>query len=520
MALPAGFTIEQPQVPAMRLPAGFQLEQTPAVNAEMIPGQRSISQADAPLSTADTIRGVIETPFAVGANLASGPITYLAGAFGPKVQQTVAQNIQYQPRTQVAQNALAAMGRAAEDSKLPPFMPAMGFTNAMAPAARTAGDIARTGSVVAKDAIAAIPAKLEARSARIQEGKVAESYRNATKIDAAQAANQLNIALNPAESNPTLPNKLKSIVGGTNDIDARLAKHNEVEITNRVREDLGVPMEKKLDAGAIDAALNEASAPYKVVREMPVLNPTDDIISTLESLKKKSTAINKGRVEKVNALVDDVISELGDGKTGASVLDDIRQLRAEANSVYKQRDKGINPPKDVEIKEADARMAIANAYEQMIDANVTDPKLLDEIRAARVRMAQIYDHARALDYGTNTVDPMAYAKMLNERKGNMSGLGADIGAVAANYPNVVKTGAATADIKPRLTRSGIGGTLGFIVGGVPGAAAGAGAGYVASAAAAKRMMKPEYQKANALPKDYRPPANTMSPQNKNALRGQ
>jgi hypothetical protein len=100
--------------------------------------------------------------------------------------------------------------------------------------------------------------------------------------------------------------------------------------------------------------------------------------------------------------------------------------------------------------------------------------------------------------------------MLNERKGAMTGVGADIGKVAANFPKVVGTEAA-ADLKPRLTRSGLGGTLGFIAGGVPGAALGAATGYVASAAQAKRMMSPSYQAANAMPKDYRPIPSGLRP---------
>lgn len=74
-------------------------------------------------SLADVIRGIVETPAALAANLISGPITYLSGAGGPDFQQQVARNIQYQPRTQMAQNALESIGRGLEATKIPPFMP-------------------------------------------------------------------------------------------------------------------------------------------------------------------------------------------------------------------------------------------------------------------------------------------------------------------------------------------------------------------------------------------------------------
>jgi len=95
----------------------------PADMASKIPGQVSTSKAEPEMSMADVIRGLVETPAAVAANLVSGPVTYLAGAGGPEFQRSVASNIQYQPRTQMAQNVLGAIGQGFETAKIPPFMP-------------------------------------------------------------------------------------------------------------------------------------------------------------------------------------------------------------------------------------------------------------------------------------------------------------------------------------------------------------------------------------------------------------
>lgn len=95
----------------------------PVDMASKIPGQVSTSQAPPEMSMADIIRGIVETPVAVGANLLSGPATYLAGAGGPEFQQKVAQNIQYQPRTQMAQDVLGSIAQGFETAKIPPFMP-------------------------------------------------------------------------------------------------------------------------------------------------------------------------------------------------------------------------------------------------------------------------------------------------------------------------------------------------------------------------------------------------------------
>jgi hypothetical protein len=377
------------------------------------------------------------------------------------------------------------------------------------------GNMATLAGPAVQQVAPAIKAPIEARQQRIQEKRIAESYKAAPRIEAAEAGQRLGVALNPAESNPTVANKIKSVLGGTADIDARLSKFNLEKITDQVRNDLGVAATEKLDDAAINRALDVASAPYDPIRALPVLNASDSVIGSIRALDKPATLGGKSQASAVSALIGDVVTELQAGRSGAQIIDDIRQLRRSAQSVYKARDKGNNPPV-ADVSRADAQMGIANALEKMIDENAPNPRALSEFQQARQRMAQIYDHERALDYGTSTIDPRSYAKMLNERKGNMTGVGADIGKVAANFPKVVATDVINADIKPRLTRSGLGGTLGFIAGtplglAVPGAALGAGAGYIASAASAKRMMSPSYQRQNAMPADYRPIPTGLKP---------
>jgi hypothetical protein len=371
------------------------------------------------------------------------------------------------------------------------------------------GNMATLAGPAVQQVAPVVKAPIEARQKRVQEARVAKSYKDAPRIDAAEAGQRLGVALNPAESNPTIGNKMMSVMGGTADIDARLSKFNTEQITDKVRQDLGVAVTEKLDDAAINRALDQASVPYDPIRAIPVLNASDDVIASIQALDKPATLGGKSQASAVSALIGDAVTELQAGRSGAQIIDDIRQLRRNAQSVYKARDKGSNPP-PADVLKADAQMGIANALEKMIDENAPNPRALSEFQQARQRMAQIYDHERALDYGTGTIDPASYAKMFNERKGNMTGVGADIGKVASNFPKVVAAESA-ADLKPRLTRSGLGGTLGFIAGGVPGAALGMVAGYTASAAQTKRMMSPAYQRRNAMPADYRPVPSGLTP---------
>jgi hypothetical protein len=486
--------------------------------AELIPGQRSISQAEPETSFLDKLRGVVETPFALAANLASGPITYLAGAGGPEFQKKVSGQIQYQPRTQLAQQALEATGRGLEATKLPPFMGPIAGANMLAqsvgPASRAVGDLARSEGSLIKSGIA-IP--LEARAARIQEGRVAGSYANAPIIDAAKAAERTGLAVNPAITNPTIGNRTKGMVVGSA-FDEAANKYNAGQTTNVIRKDLGIAPNEKLDVAAIDRALDEAAKPYAPVRAMPVLQASDDVLSSIQALDKPATLGGKAQAKVVTTLIDDVIQELQAGRSGEQVIDDIRQMRRQAQSVYKARDSGNNPP-PADIAQADARIGIANALEKLIDENAPNAKVLKEFQQARQRMAQIYDHERAVDFATGSVDPQVYAKLLQEKKGNMTGVGADIGKVAATFPNLMSTQAPAAQLMPKVTRSGLLGATGALLGGavagypgaIGGASLGGASGFIGSRLAARGMTNPAYQASRAMPTDYRPAPNMLRP---------
>jgi len=381
----------------------------------------------------------------------------------------------------------------------------------------------------------AIEAPIAARAAKIQEANVAGSYANAPIIDAAQAANRTGLAVNPAITNPTMGNRAKGMAIGTA-FDEAAAKANAAKTTELVRNDLGVAPEQPLNSAAVESALDKASKPYDVVRQMDSLSTPKESIDALESLKKQSTIGGEGKTSAINSLVDDALQKLQKtttgafsgvgggpvqvGRSGAMVLNDIRSMRRDAQATYKAQ--SVNPD-PLAIAKADTQMSIANILEGVIDANAPNPKVLSEIQAARTRMAQIYDHERAINYANGTVDPQVYAKLLDERKGNMTGVGADIGKVAATFPEVMSTQTPSAQAMPKVTRSGVLAALGALSGGavagypgaIAGASAGGAAGYLGTQIAARGMINPAYQSTRAMPKDYR--TNALTPTNQNAL---
>jgi hypothetical protein len=495
-----------------------------------IPTERGANLAPTlqePVSLIDKIYGAAEVLPAMAGGMVGGVVTPIAqlgyelfggqaftpqgraaaAEFGKKVQSQF-----YQPRTEKGQEYTAAIGNALAPIVGVPIPTLNALGQSVGPAARAIRDVGRSEANLIGNAIA-VP--LEARAARIQEGRVAQSYANAPIIDAAKAAERQGLAMDPAVTNPTMRNRFKGMLVGKAFDEAALT-YNAAQTTKVVRQDLGVAPTEKLSVAAIDRALDVAGKPYDVIRKMGVLQTPQTSLNALESLRTPALIGGEQSAAAVGSLIDDAINKLQQGRSGALLLDDIRSNRRNANAVYKAE--SVNPDPLLRAK-ADAQMSIANILEDIVDANAPNSKALSEMKTARVRMAQIFDHERAINFANETVDPQVYAKLLDEKKGGMTGVGADLGKVAATVPNLMNTQAPVSQVMPKVTRSGLlsaGGALaGGAVAGYPGAIGGAGvggaSGWIGSRLAAKGMVTPEYQASRAMPTDYRPAPNMLRP---------
>ena len=492
--------------------------------ADQIPGNQPVGTAAPSALTVGNILStavkrpleVLEVPVALAANAVAGIPTYLAGG-SPKAQQWLQQNIMYQPRGQLAQEALAAVGKGFEESKLPPFMPAVAapgmLQRSMIPATRAITDVGQAAAATGAEALAQ---PFVRRAVNQAQQNLAQSYQNAAQIEAAQLAQKHGIAVNPVVANPTPANKAKAIVAGTATMDPYFAQQNQAKWTGLVKKDLGMSTNSVLDAAAYDKALDKASKPYDPVRNV-VMQPTDEVVQSLEAVRIPETIGGGGATTAVNALVDNAQQLLSQGRTGGDLLRDIRQLRRNANSIYQSQKAGMAPD-PAKVATADASIKLANTLEQLIDANVADPEILKGIRNARTRLAQINDLERATDSVTGQVDPSALADALRANP-NMTGIGADIGKIAGNFPGIAQTKPGAAPILPSAQRGGVGAAIGAPIGAAIAGPIGAGVGMVAGGSAgaavrpvmARRFGAPEYQAAHAIPRDYRPPVNQLTP---------
>ena len=490
---------------------------------DQIPGNQPVGQA-APsaltfgniLSTAvERPLEVLEVPVALGANMIGGIPTYLAGAFGPKVQQAVAKEVMYQPRGQLARETLEAVGKGFEESKLPPYMPAVTapgmLQQSLRPATRALTDAGQAAAATSAEALAQ---PFVRRAITKGQENLAKSYQNAAILDAAQARERLGAVVNPALSNPTTSNVVKGALTGTSGKDAWFSKKNEGLWIDKAKEVIGAEKNSVLNDAAIETALDKASKPYDAVKGI-VMQPTDEVVASLEAARIPETISGEKSAAAVNNLVNRAQEMLSQGRSGADVLLDIRQLRRDANSIFQSQKAGMAPD-PAKVAEAEASIKIANTLEMLIDANAPDMQTLEGIRKARTKLAQIFDVDRATNKVTGRVDPMEFAKMLAEGK-QLTGPLKDMGMFAGVFPSnaVVSTGAAPA--LPSLSRSGPAGTMGYAAGAATGispiatSVGGAGIGGALSGLVARRMATPQYQAAYAMPRDYRPPINQLRP---------
>lgn len=356
-----------------------------------------------------------------------------------------------------------------------------------------------------------------ARQQQLQnEANVTGSYVDAGRIEAAQTANRLGVAVDPAVSNPTVSNKLRTGLAGGRDVNAVLARSNEPKWTALSKEGIGLPITADLRKKATfdDAIAEVVRVPYGDIRNLGALTVDDAVVSRLTALPK-TVLIGRGGMEGVTApLINDAVAKINSGLTGASALENIQSLRQDARRALAPEKKGNEVTKEARAS-ADISLGIAAELEAIIESNST-PAQIAAYRTARTKVGQINDVKRATNTATGQVDPAVFAQLVRDGK-PVSGIVADIGNVAANFPKIAEVGATGAPAwQRRLTRSGPAGTIGLGIGsmfGMPvtGAVVGGGIGEAASALSARLMTRPGYQAARAVPPDYRPPVNALAP---------
>lgn len=472
-------------VPAATAPVrtkDYTIGQKLAGAAEVIPALVT-GAVTAPIVEASKIYGAATSgKFGTQAGIRAGEET------GRKMQANF-----YQPRTQAGQEYVGDIGNALASTGLQGVpMNVLADLGAGLPAAgRAAKDFGQ--------------AKMAQRAESIAQQQSAADWARAPAIEAAQAAQRLNVAVNPAKTNPNVKTKMLVGLTGESEVNAKLAESNAPKWNDWARKDLGLPENTQLTPEAFDKARAAHTAPYDAIRKIGVMQPSDDVLGQLNSLKldPRSTS-SPEKAAKVNAAVDRVMNQTAEGLSGENVVSQIRDFRKDANQTFK------NPnATGIEIDVAEANLGIANALENLIENNIRNPKALDDFRKARTAIAKTYDWERATGVTTKQVDPLQIVKLAEKGK-PLTGVLADVANVAGNFPEIANLNLPKEPLLyQRLRRGGAGGTIGFALGGGPvGAAIGAGLTSLGGEVAANVLAKPGVQNRLAVPADRRIPLAT------------
>lgn len=487
----------------------------PGSKAHLIPGAESDI-----MPTPRKEMGLVERVKDIGKGLVEIPGAVIGGTLREPIAAGVALTTGRRPeevggqiapvQSEFAKGVLGGLGGALEAAKVPALTPGM-LTAPVRPAVaagrQVAAPVANELGMV-KEAAQNVLAERQA----VKAGqRAAQSFQEAPRIEAAQEANRLGINLNPAASNPTLRNRLKEAMVGGEDLDKAIAESNKAQWGRIAKNELGLPETETLSPAAYAKARQAANKPYEDIKKIGNFVADEDTVTALNDLRQSEALIGgeatKGTIDK---LIDSAVTRVQGGLTGKDLLDNISNLRKDARTIYKKTD--LSPEQRAV---ADANIGIANALEGLVEKNLAaNPKLLEQFREARTKMAKSYAYENATDMNTGILDPIKIAQ-LTAKDNALTGDIAAIGKIAGNFPETVSTTPRGLPAKTisHLTRSGVPGAVGFLLGsavGTPGLGiiTGAAAGQVAARIGAKRVLGKGYQAKRAVPKDYR---NNLAP---------
>lgn len=430
----------------------------------------------------------------------------------PEEQEAAKQRaaaIQYTPRTPQGRRNVELVGEAASSELLRPFQGAIGLPLNTFPKGSVAPAVGFTKALVGEEArTLAVPFQKAAESR--QAAKVAESYAKGPQIDAAKEANRLGILIDPAIANPTAGNKFRGAAVDPTELRSEFIERNKPTYGNIAKKEMGLPKETPLTSSApFDQARALVSKPYEDIKKIPELTPDANLIKSIDDLVDSTLIGGESTYNTLKSEIDSAKDVIARGASGADAIKNISNLRKKAQKTYNSN---AATPEAVEL--ADVRMGIANALEDLIEANVRDPKLLGEYRKARTAMAKTYAYERATDFNTGLLDPQKIAKLTRDNSA-LTGDIAAIGKVAGNFPETVTTKVPSQEGWAKFTRTSLPATIGAGIGAmfgspVLGGVAGYGAGKAANKLLLPRMAEPGYQ-ARAVPQDLRAPVNMLNP---------
>lgn len=480
----------QTEIPAARRPSSLENFATQAYNAVAGMPAAAYSLLEVPTTIASGALGqLVGTPVGIASTFGEGFGTPEAAKLAEERAAKIARSMTYEPRTAQGQEIMRGLAKAAQTFEGAP--PIIG------------GNVGTTVGTLARPALMQTAAKAgkllgpsEAKMARM----TAEDYARGPQIDAAADAQRLGILLRPTDIQPTAwPRVVEAVAGGKGG--EKVVAANKTQVRKVQLADMGMPETAPLNtSNTFDVARKNVSAPYDEVAKLPTMTANESTVNQLQNVRKTQELIGtKEYAAAIDKLVDDALAQTQKGMDGSAVKDSISTLRADAKRTYNNANAAL-----ADQHVADARLAIANALESMIESNISDPKLLNRFRDARQKMARIYAYEGATDLNTGILDVKKLAR-ITSKDNALTGDIASLGRIAGNFPHAFEVKPKGSWLKTGVVELGrstppgaLGGLAGFELtgnyeGAIIGSLAGALGGKLGQHYAANVLSSPAYQ---------------------------
>lgn len=222
-------------------------------------------------------------------------------------------------------------------------------------------------------AIQAIPAVVSKLAGGKVRGAVAGAYEDQAKIKSLNAARDATLA-EGRDAGYVVPPDTSMFRGlaGKAALRQEAIVRNQ-EVTNSLaRKAVGLPDDVPLTPGALEQKRSQLSAPYKA---LSAIDPE-----------------------------------------AATVLQQIRETRAEANGWYKAYDRDPKPPYQKRAERLSAKADSLETYLDEIAVNAGKPELVPAMKEARKNIAKTYDVERALNKGDGNIDAHIIGNMFDNGK--------------------------------------------------------------------------------------------------------
>lgn len=250
--------------------------------------------------------------------------------------------------------------------------------------------------------------------------------------DAAQAAKSAGYQLAPSEAGGSLVARALEGVAGKQSVGQVLSADNQ-PLTNRLAaRALGLAEDQPLTLEALDAARKEAGQAYAKVAELGTLDARGAQLPASAGVRSYTDAMLQPRTE-----VD-----------AAGLIGAWRQANHDASAWFRAAARDANPETMARARASAAEAKQINDFlENRLQAMGRDD-LLQNLRAARVRIAKSHDVEGALVDATGNVDARKLAALDAKKPGRLTGELKQIADFAKSFPKVARTPEAAGGVPP------------------------------------------------------------------------